>query len=202
MLSFHKQPKAKLHAVLLLTLKGTPFIYYGDEIGMENTDIPKHRIRDLYGKIFYPLYKGRDGARTPMQWNSTDFAGFSTVKPFLPVNKNYKLINVETEANDEKSIYSVYKKLIAIRNQYSVLQSGEINFLNKGNNNVLIYSRYSENKELVILLNFGFTRKKIKIENLKNPTILFSTHNSIRKITDNILLEPYEGLIVELVNSC
>ena len=195
-LSFFKHSKAKLHAVLLLTLKGTPFIYYGDEIGMENTDIPKHKIRDLYGKLFYPLYKGRDSARTPMQWNDTDFAGFSIVEPFLPVNNNYKLINVETASKDENSVFTTYKKLINLRNQHVVLQSGEIKFLNHGNKNVLIYSRYLENKKIVVFLNFGFCRKKIK--NTEISTFLFSTHKKNKtEIEGTILLEAYEGLVIE-----
>ena len=195
-LSFYKHSKAKLHATLLLTLKGTPFVYYGDEIGMENTDIPKHKIRDLYGKLFYPFYKGRDGARTPMQWNDTDFAGFSMVEPFLPINNNHKSINVETSSKDEKSVYATYKKLIKLRNQHPVLQSGEIKFMNKGDKNVLIYSRYSENKKIVVFLNFGFLPKKIK--NTEVSTILFSTHEKNNKeIEGNILLEAYEGLVIE-----
>jgi alpha-glucosidase len=194
--SFHKQSKEKLLAVLLLTLKGTPFIYYGDEIGMENADIPKHKIRDLYGKFFYPFYKGRDGSRTPMQWNDTDFAGFSTTETYLPVNKNYKSINVETESKDENSIYSIYKKLITLRKQHIVLQSGEIEFLNKGNKNVLIYSRYLGNKKITVLLNFGFSRKKIK--NTEVFTVLFSTHKkNITEIEGGIFLEAYEGLVLE-----
>jgi alpha-glucosidase len=163
---------------------------------MENADIPKHKIRDLYGKFFYPFYKGRDGSRTPMQWNNTDFAGFSTTETYLPVNKNYKSINVETESKDENSIYSIYKKLITLRKRHIVLQSGEIEFLNKGNKNVLIYSRYLGNKKITILLNFGFSRKKIK--NTEVLTVLFSTHKkNITEIEGTVFLEAYEGLVLE-----
>ena len=194
--SFHKHAKAKLHAVLLLTLKGTPFIYYGDEIGMENADIPKHQIRDLYGKFFYPFYKGRDGSRTPMQWNDTDFAGFSTTETYLPVNKNYKSINVETESKDENSIYSIYKRMITLRKQHDILQTGDIEFLNKGNKNILIFSRYLENKKIIVLLNFGFRRKKI--ENNKVLIVLFSTHKkNMTEIDGTIFLEAFEGLVLE-----
>ena len=190
------EDKAKLHAVLLLTLKGTPFIYYGDEIGMENADIPKHKIRDLYGKFFYPFYKGRDGSRTPMQWNDTDFAGFSTTETYLPVNKNYKSINVETESKDENSIYSIYKRMITLRKQHDTLQTGDLEFLNKGNKNILIFSRYLENKKIIVLLNFGFRRKKI--ENNKVLIVLFSTHKkNVTEIDGTIFLEAFEGLVLE-----
>ena len=194
-----KYKKAKLHALLLLTLKGTPFIYYGEEIGMENSKIPKHKIRDLYGKLFYPLYKGRDGARTPMQWDSTINAGFSDNEPFLPVNENYIRINVACEREDENSVFTIYKKLISLRKTYQVLQTGEIEFLNNGKKNVLAYCRYNENNKFIILLNFGFRKKRLKISNLQNTTIIFSTHQNQNNINgDAILLLPYEGLIVKI----
>lgn len=197
--AFHQHSRAKLHAVLLLTLKGTPFIYYGDEIGMENTKILRHKIRDLYGKLFYPFYKGRDGARTPMQWNNTVYAGFSLHEPWLPVNENYLSVNVETESGEPYSIYSIYKKLIALKKQYHSLQSGEIKFLNKGNKNVLVYYRYLENEKIVVLLNFGWNRKRIKIKDIDQAVVIFSTQRRISSITEEkMVLEPHEGLVLRL----
>ena len=195
----NKYKKAKLHALLLLTLKGTPFIYYGDEIGMENTKIPKHKMHDLYGKFFYPFYKGRDGARTPMQWNNTTNAGFSTNTPFLPVNDNYLNINVAAECEDENSVLSIYKKIISLRRQYQALQTGEIEFLNKGKKNVLAYFRYDDNNRFLILLNFGFRKKRLKISDLQNTTVMFSTHQTQKvSIKDTVVLLPYEGLILKM----
>jgi alpha-glucosidase len=197
-----KYQKAKLHALLLLTLKGTPFIYYGDEIGMENASIPKHKIRDLYGKFFYPFYKGRDGARTPMQWDSTINAGFSANEPFLPVNDNYLNINVAAECEDENSVLSVYKKIISLRRQYEVLQTGEITFLKKIKRNVLAYFRHDENSRFLILLNFGFRTKRVKIKDLQDANVIFSTYQ-MQKVSSNsaVLLRPREGVILQIINN-
>jgi len=83
-----RKEKAKVAAALLLTLKGTPFIYYGEEIGMRNARIRYRDIKDPLGKRFWPFFSGRDKARTPMQWDSTQYGGFTTVKPWLPVNND------------------------------------------------------------------------------------------------------------------
>ncbi len=196
--SFHKYAKAKLHAVLLLTLKGTPFIYYGEEIGMENMNIPKNRIRDLYGKLFYPFFKGRDRARTPMQWNNTDYAGFSQREPWLPVHKNYLKVNTETEELNENSVFSIYKRLLTLRKYYPALQYGEIDFLNKGHKNILIYTRYLENEKIIVLLNFGSGRKIIIVDGTYQAEILFSTHARQNSVIDEIIiLESYEALILK-----
>ncbi len=192
---FHKYDKAKLHALLLLTLRGTPFIYYGDEIGMENTPVPKQKLRDLYGKLFYPFYKGRDGARTPMQWNNTPYAGFTTVEPWLPVHSDYTNINVETESRNEYSVYNIYKRLITVRKQHPVLQSGSIKFLHKGERNLLSYFRYSANTTFLIILNFGYRKKKVQLK--KKTFLLFSTHRKPgTKMNELILLAPFEGMIL------
>ncbi|MDR1683375.1 MAG: hypothetical protein LBS25_08330 [Candidatus Symbiothrix sp.] len=195
----YKYAKAKLRAVMLLTLRGTPFIYYGDEIGMENAFVPKRKINDLYGQIFWPFYQGRDGSRTPMQWSDGVYADFSSEEPWLPINKNYRKINVENESQDPQSVLSNYTKLIALRNEQDVLQSGEIEFLSKGKQNILAYSRYSENKKIIVILNFSLFKKKWKL-NMDNPSkILFSTHQRPEsKNTDSIPLCPFEGLILEI----
>jgi alpha-glucosidase len=196
---WYKYAKARLRAVMLLTLKGTPFIYYGDEIGMENTHIPKRKINDLYGKLFWPFYKGRDKSRTPMQWNNSAHAGFSSEEPWLPVNKNYRTINVESESEDPQSVFSIYKNLIALRNKQEVLQSGEIKFLSKGKHNILAYSRYLGNKKIIVILNFSSFRKKYKPDMGDSYEILFSTHKTPCLVKDDsISLYPFEGIIMEV----
>jgi alpha-glucosidase len=196
MFSFHKQPKAKLHATLLLTLKGTPFIYYGDEIGMENTDIPKHKIKDLYGKIFYPLYKGRDGARTPMQWDDSLNGGFTTGKPWLPLHKNYRQVNVKNQAKTDDSVLNVYKHLIELRNKMPVLQQGEIQFIKLKQKGVLCYERTHENKKVLVVLNFTSRKKTVSYELSKQVEVLFSTH-SIQHFNENtIFLNPFESIVL------
>ena len=189
---YNKYAKAKLHAVLLLTLKGTPFIYYGDEIGMENVSIPKRYIRDLYGKLLYPFFKGRDRARTPMQWSDKPHAGFSKQTPWLPVSENYMAINVK---KDYASILSTYKALLSLRKKHLPLQKGDIIFLNGGENNILAYSRKYEQEELIVILNFsGWGKKYAGI--FDNAEILFSTHGTI-KFSTQITMQPFEGVIIK-----
>jgi len=188
----NKYAKAKLCAILLLTLKGTPFIYYGDEIGMENVPIPKKQIRDLYGKLLHPFVSGRDRARTPMQWSDKPHAGFSEQVPWLPVSEHYPAINVK---NDGAAILSIYKTLLALRKEHATLHKGDIVFLNKGEGNVLAYSRKYEQEELIVLLNFsGWKKKCTSIPD--TVEILFSTHGTI-KFGAQITLRPFEGVILK-----
>lgn len=106
----HNDQIAKLVASLYLTLRGTAVMYYGEEIGMENND-PKRPedVKDSMGKLGWPKEKGRDGERTPMQWNDSVNAGFSTTTPWLPVDDRYKSYNVESEKKDSNSLNSTLK---------------------------------------------------------------------------------------------
>jgi len=199
MFGFHKKGKAKIRAMLQLTLKGTPFIYYGDEIGMENVNIPRNKIQDMYGKLFYPFFKGRDAYRTPMQWNDTKYAGFSKKQPWLPVHSNYKTINVEAEKENKNSMLSFYKKLIQLRKESAVLQSGEFKFLDAANPNVLAYMRFLENESLIILLNFKNKAEKVIIPSLKEYSFVFSScgMEGVKVFNlDSLELKPLEGLII------
>jgi alpha-glucosidase len=193
----NKYAKAKLHAVLLLTLKGSPFIYYGEEIGMENAIIPKRHIRDLYGKFFYPFFRGRDRARTPMQWSDKQHAGFSEQNPWLPVSENYAEINVKTQQKDKYSILSIYKMLLFLRKKYAALHKGDIEFLNKGEDDFLMYSRKYENEEIIVLLNFSNTEKKAHINSIRYTSkILFSTHGGTTLTSGGLLLQAFEGIVI------
>lgn len=194
--NFYKQEKAKVRAMLLLTLKGTPFIYYGDEIGMENVSIPRKQIHDMYGKLFYPFYKGRDAYRTPMQWNDKKNAGFSRVRPWLPVHRRYKVVNVEKEEQNENSILSLYKYLIQLRRQYSVLQSGELKFIDSGNPDIMAYMRYCADESIIVLLNFSNTTQKAVIQDVKSYSYLFSILNIEKNInSDALVIRPFDGYI-------
>ncbi len=199
MFSFHKIEKAKVRAMLLLTLKGTPFIYYGDEIGMENVNISRSQIHDMYGKLFYPFYKGRDAYRTPMQWNSLINAGFSKTRPWLPVHKNYKTINVENEEGRRDSILSLYRGLIQLRKKYTILQYGDFEFIDSGNPKVLSYRRYFENKSIVVILNFSNNSEKVEISGLRDYSYLYSISdldNCDDTLSDILVLKAFEGFIL------
>jgi alpha-glucosidase len=113
----HNEQIAKLIAALLLATRGTPQMYYGEELGMRTTDpVRIEDVHDPIGKIGWPKEKGRDGERTPMQWNGSAEAGFTTsAKPWLPVPPSATQYNVEAERKDAGSIFNWYKRLLALR---------------------------------------------------------------------------------------
>jgi alpha-glucosidase len=117
--------QARIAMTLLLTLRGTPFMYYGEEIGMRNINLRRSEILDPPGQRFWPLYKGRDGCRAPMQWNDAENAGFSNAKPWLPVNPDYTRRNVAAQLADPHSLLNFTKKLISLRKDYPALRNGE-----------------------------------------------------------------------------
>ena len=135
----HNDAIAKLMATFYLTLRGTPIMYYGEEIGMENND-PKRRedVQDPIGKTGWPAEKGRDGERTPMQWKDAPNAGFSEKTPWLPVPPSYATHNVASESKDPDSVLSVYKKVLALRHTNAALLDGSYTALNEDDPNVLV----------------------------------------------------------------
>jgi len=148
--------RAKVAAAMLLTLKGTPFIYYGEEIGMR--DIPirsKNDIKDPVGKQFWPLYKGRDGCRAPMQWSSKINAGFSQTEPWLPVNKNFPTRNVIRQISDPDSLQNFFKQIINIRKSNPALQHGDFTPIVNDPRFIMAYQRKFEDEKVVVVLNFS-----------------------------------------------
>lgn len=158
---------AKLMAAMLLTVRGTPLMYYGEELGMENND-PK-RVEDVYdpiGKIGWPKEKGRDGERTPMQWTAGQYAGFSTAKPWLTSAESYKTHNVQTESADPNSLLNFYKKLIKLRRQEPLL-NGKLTMINKDDASVLSFVRSSDARgglgpRVLVALNFSDKEQQFK----------------------------------------
>lgn len=148
--------RAKIAAAMLLTIKGTPFIYYGEEIAQR--DIPIHRKEDVLdpiGRTFWPLHKGRDGCRAPMQWNSDINAGFSESKPWLPVNGDYLERNVGRQINNPDSVLNFYKQIIAIRKSEPALQRGDFKSLDPGDRFLMAYERSMGEDRLLVILNFS-----------------------------------------------
>ena len=194
--SFHKYEKAKIIAVLMLTLKGTPFIYYGDETGMENVRISRKQIQDAYGKMFYPFFSGRDRSRTPMQWDNLPNAGFSNVTPWLPVHPDYKTVNVESELKDAHSILNLYRHLIKLRKEYTALQGGDIHFIDKGKNGILSYIRSDKEINIRVILNFTNRKKSVKNPFLPGEQLLDAHPNAILEKKEELLvIRPFEWII-------
>ena len=146
--------RAKVAAAMLLTLRGTPFLYYGEEIGMRQGSIPRAEIQDPPGKRYWPLYKGRDGCRTPMQWSDQPNAGFTTGKPWLRVSPDYPRVNVAAESQDPNSVLNFYQRLIWLRKATPALQRGSYEALIERPVGQLAYVRQTEDQTVLVCLNF------------------------------------------------
>lgn len=157
----HNDEIAKLLAGLYLTLRGTPILYYGEEIGMQtNTPTRKEDVQDPIGRTGWPKEKGRDGQRTPMQWNEGVNAGFSTAKPWLPVPETYRTHNVESESKDPNSILNFYKKVLALRHSNTALLEGDYVAVNESDPNVISYLRRYKDEAVLVAINMSDSSQK------------------------------------------
>jgi len=195
---------ARMMGAFYLTLRGTPIMYYGEEIGMENND-PKRKedVKDPEGRTGWPKEIGRDGERTPMQWNTDVNAGFSKKDPWLPVPPSYKAHNVEVESKDPNSIYSTYKKVLALRHSNEALREGYYTALNEDDANVMSYLRAYKGSAVLVALNMSSSPQKAKFDlsgkgfptaNLK--TLLATPQTSSAGM--EVSLEPFGVFIAEV----
>ena len=193
------EKKARIAAILLLTLKGTPFLYYGEEIGLQAPSISKSQMVDPLGKRYWPFYKGRDRGRTPMQWNSSPNGGFTTHEPWLPLGDNYTEQNVETQDQDPYSILNLHRELISLRKENKALQRGKWLPLIKGDHNTIAYLRHHRDQTMAVLLNLGPTPVTLKLKERAQWIVCLSTHRFRREHYPNLTLTlaPYEGTILE-----
>lgn len=147
--------RLKVAATLLLTLRGAPFMYYGEEIGMRDIRVSRAEIKDPIGKRYWPFYKGRDGCRSPMQWDASPHAGFTTGQPWLPVHPNYRHRNVEAQLQDEQSLLNFYRRLLRIRKEKLALRRGLFQPLTFEPRRLLAYLRQDEHQTILVALNFS-----------------------------------------------
>ncbi len=190
-----KKLVAKLFAAFLLTVRGTPFIYNGEELGKEDTEVPFERIADPWGKALWPN-KGRDVARTPMQWNSGKNAGFSNAEPWLPVSDDREEVNVETEMKDPDSVLNFYRSLLKIRKENTAFKKGKLEFKELGEE-VLAYMRQDLGEKMMVVLNFSDSQKEIKLD-LKGHVILGTHRKNDRFVERNLVLEPFESIVMRV----
>lgn len=204
----YKDLSSKALASIYFLMQGTPFIYEGQEIGMTNgdfksiddfVDVETHNVDKVRKKI--PFLKNivgeslfresRDNARTPMQWDDSENAGFSSVKPWLKINENKKDINVKTALENENSLYYFYKDLIKIRKTYSVVKSGNYADLDAKSKEIFAYSRKNNKGEMIVISNLS--KKEIKWKKLKD----YSSYNLLLSNYDKNeeFLKPYETRI-------
>ncbi|MBI4363619.1 MAG: alpha-amylase [Candidatus Doudnabacteria bacterium] len=194
------QNRARLAAMLQFTLRGMPFVYYGDELGMEDVSIPADSITDPWGNNVPGFGVGRDPERTPMHWDASPNAGFTSVVPWLPVASDYKKKNVEQESRDPNSMLSFYKELIHYRTNSPALLTGFYKPLESGNENVFMFMRECPAEKLIVGINFSNSEQTTSVS--VNGTLFCNTRRGKRggeKIqTTQLKLNPYEGLVAKL----
>lgn len=205
---------AKMLATCLHMMKGTPYIYQGEEIGMTNVkfedlnDYKDIEIINAYNDLVVKngrshdemmegIYdRGRDNARTPMQWNDSENAGFTTGKPWIKLNPNYSKINAESQINDEDSIFNYYKKLIKIRKNNKVVVYGDYDLILDDGEEIYAYVRTLEDEKLLVICNFTNNNTKFELPNNINSNykrILIANYEDCKEKTlKDINLRPYE----------
>ncbi|SDT32555.1 alpha-amylase family glycosyl hydrolase [Bradyrhizobium canariense] len=192
--------QARVAAMLLLTLRGTPTLYYGDEIGMHQVAIAPDQVRDPFEKNVPGIGVGRDGCRTPMQWDATPNAGFSTSTPWLSLASDFSHENVVNLDADAQSILSLYKALIKLRKQTPALTSGDYSPI-AAQGDLLLYRRQSEGQAVVIALNLGAEPVSVTSSSIGfDSKVLLSTFldrqdESIEGVLD---LRGNEGVVVSV----
>lgn len=206
----YHEKSAKMLATAIHLQRGTPYIYQGEEIGMTNADF--HHIseyRDVEsinyfhilkekGKSEDEIYdilqaKSRDNARTPMQWNEN--GGFSQGTPWIKMNDNCKLINVEQAKKDKNSILYYYKKLIQLRKKYDVISKGDYVPILEDDLQLYGFKRVYKNEEMIVINNFYEKDTKVLIENIEQYEVLLSNYEMV-KVEGNLLLKPYESIVL------
>ncbi len=158
--------RLKCAAAMTLLLRGTPFLYYGEEIGMRDLPLKKETLIDPVGKAYWPWNKGRDGCRSPMQWNNMKNAGFTTGTPWLPVNQDYEKRNVNSMIHDPDSLFSFYKKVIALRRSSPALQHGDLQMLDPKNETVLAFARTCPTEGALVCINFSQLPSSVDLSGL------------------------------------
>jgi alpha-glucosidase len=203
----HNDQIAKLMAGLYLTLRGTPIMYYGEEIGMENNDpARKEDVKDPMGITGWPGYKGRDGERTPMQWDDSANAGFTkAAKSWLPVPPSAKTHNVASEWNEPNSILQFYRQLLVLHHRNHALLDGDYVSLNQDDPNVLAYLRRYKNEAVLVVLNMSGTAQRVSFNlsaqgfsSTKAKTLLTTSTPVPSGKLDQIALEPFAVYIAQV----
>lgn len=206
---------AKMLAACIHLMHGTPYIYQGEELGMAN---PHYReitqYRDVESLNYYKILlekgkspqealkilasRSRDNGRTPMQWDNSENAGFTTGMPWIGVADNYKTINVRNEMQDEDSIWFFYKRLIALRKEKKIISEGIIEFLKTGNPDILAYKRIYEKEELIVLCNLIPSETRLAAKaSWDNYTKILGNYKTSNIQNEVIILQPYETILLE-----
>jgi alpha-glucosidase len=187
--------RARVLAALLLTARGTPFLYYGEEIGMKDGRIRRSEIRDPVGIRYWPLNPGRDPQRTPMLWSADANGGFTSGKPWLPVNDDAAARSVETQIKDPGSILSWHRRLIQLRRSTPALRLGSFEPWNAGNPDTFAYMRDHEGERRIVLLNFSNRPREVRLPG-RHEIVLSSHRLAGESLDSSAMLAPYESVVL------
>ena len=214
----YRVESAKMLGTAIHLMRGTPYIYQGEEIGMTNPNFESiEEFRDVESLNAYEILlkkgveekevlnilnnRSRDNSRTPMQWNSEKNGGFTKGRPWINVAKNYTEINVESEEKDENSILNYHKQLIKLREENDVISEGKFIPILEDHPQVLAYIREKDNKKIIVLCNFYEEKISVDLEELNNANEILLSNSDENKIEGNkVFLGPY-GTITISVNS-
>ncbi len=188
--------RCKLAAILALTLRGTPFLYYGEEIGMRERKLARVEIQDPVGRRFWPVHPGRDGCRTPMPWEPGPHAGFTRGQPWLGLHPDHPQRHVAAQRDDPASILGCYRALIALRRAHPVLQSGAMGLPDKPHAAVLSYLRSLGEQRVLVLLNMSPRPQRWPEPGQRR--LLYGTHPTRPATLEGgeHELAPHEGLVL------
>jgi len=188
--------RAALAMMLLLTLRGTPTMYYGEEIGLENVDLPDEFVNDPAATDGNLRNPGRDPERTPMQWDASAHAGFTTASPWLPVGPDYETRNVRVQETDPASQLSLTKALLTLRREEPALNVGDYHFV-QSDKSVFVYERRAGDDRFMIVLNFADAASDVAVP--VGATQVLSTSATKRvSVGGTLTLAPFEGVLLRL----
>lgn len=187
--------QARLIGLMQLTLPGTPVVYYGEEIGMHNVDIPADRVRDPSELQTPGFGLGRDPSRTPMQWSDVEYAGFSKGEPWLPLADDYAVRNVAAEASTPGSTLRLYQHLLGLRKS-DIFRSGEYRQWHSHHGQLFGYIRQLAGEQVLVVLNVS--EHELTWDDAPTGQILFSTHSSSAHVDGQMQLAPHQGVVIYL----
>ena len=211
----YREISAKMLATCIHMMQGTPYVYQGEELGMTNCPFNTlDNFRDLESiNAFHELteqgkmteedmmaaigYKGRDNARTPMQWDDSAYAGFSTANPWIMVNPNYTKINAKDQVNREDSVFKYYQKLIKLRHESELIVYGTYDLILDDDKDIYAYIRTLGDEKLIVYCNFSENTREVEIpEEFTNGKVLISNYIDA-KVNHKITLRPYEAIVIQ-----
>ncbi|MBS5793755.1 MAG: alpha,alpha-phosphotrehalase [Clostridiales bacterium] len=215
----YQKESAKMLATTIHMMRGTPYIYQGEEIGMTNPYFDSiDKYRDVESINYYNILKeqgideetilnilkckSRDNSRTPIQWSDEENAGFTKGTPWMPISNNYKEINAQNCLNDKFSIFYHYKKLIQLRKEYDIISNGTFKMILEDNNKIFAYIREYKNEKLLVINNFYGENVNITLnkELIRENKILISNYKEQNILKENMEIKPYESIVYLIKN--